>query len=85
MDFRKQIEDVKRVGKHARGRGEYLAFLAGKKLTRNAAIMAHCYECQAFYRDGVNDCASRMCPLYQYHHYRPGPGDSGLAAGGDAA
>jgi len=57
-------------GKRAQGRKEFLLVQDNKKVTRNGAIKAFCYECMGGYQDGVIDCENKYCPLYQYHPYR---------------
>jgi len=56
--------------KAARGRGEYLNFLAGKPLTRGQAIKAKCYECMGGFEDGKIDCLGKSCPLYGLRAYK---------------
>lgn len=70
MDNARQLERVEETGKKAKGRSEYMRFLRGEKLGYDEAIIAHCYECGGFYNDGIGDCKSVMCPLYQYMPYR---------------
>jgi hypothetical protein len=70
MDSAYQLKRVEEIGKRAIGRSEYIRFLRGEKLGYDEAISAHCYECGGFYNDGVCDCKSTMCPLYQYMPYR---------------
>jgi len=53
-----------------KGRGEYLKHLKGKKLTRQQAILAKCYDCMGFYLDRVYDCEDPKCPLYPYNFYK---------------
>jgi len=69
MDVASRLEHVMKYGKQAKGRDEYIKFLNGESLGYDEAIYAHCYECMAFFRDGVCDCVSKMCPLYQYMPY----------------
>lgn len=70
MDISRQLERVIEMGKRAKGRDEYIRFLNGERLGYDEAIVAQCYECGGFYNDGVSDCKSTMCPLYQYMPYR---------------
>lgn len=48
------------------GRKEYLKYLQGKKITRDEAIAAKCYDCMGYYRDGREDCKNGTCPLYPF-------------------
>lgn len=57
--------------KFAKGRKEYLRFTKGQRLTRQETIAAKCYECMAFYVDGIYDCEISDCPLYPYNPVRP--------------
>ena len=61
-DLIKNIESSPRVT----GRKEYIRFLQGKKITRNEAIAAHCYECMGHYVDGREDCTIGTCSLYPF-------------------
>ena len=81
MDTEKYILAIEETGKCARGQKEMIKFLRGKRLTQREAIIAACYDCQGYYADGVVDCESKLCPLYQYHPYNKNrnrmPGRSG--------
>ena len=57
-------------GKRAQGKKEWDMIMDGKKVTRNGAIKAQCYDCMGGYHDGVGDCGCDYCPLYQYHPYK---------------
>jgi Zn-finger protein len=35
-------------------------------------IMAKCYDCTGFYKDGREDCNTPTCPLYPLMPYRTG-------------
>jgi hypothetical protein len=54
----------------AQGRTELLKHVAGKRLTRNQAIKAKCYDCMGGYTDGKQDCRIHVCPLYPFMPYR---------------
>lgn len=54
----------------AKGRSEINAYLAGKRITRNQAIRAKCYDCMGGYSDGKLDCRIKTCPLYPWMPYR---------------
>ncbi len=64
------VKDVKQFGKRAKGRTERIKHLQGKKLTRQQAIFAHCFDCTGGYADGNRDCEINTCSLYPYHAYR---------------
>jgi len=51
------------------GRRFSLRYLNGQVLTRSQAILAHCCECQGFYKGGKIDCEQYLCPLYPYMPY----------------
>ncbi|MDR1515432.1 MAG: hypothetical protein LBS45_07040 [Synergistaceae bacterium] len=69
MDTAYQLAQIEKYGKQAKGRAEYIRFLNGERLGYDEAIYARCYECMAFYRDGIEDCVSAMCPLHRYMPY----------------
>jgi hypothetical protein len=54
----------------AQGRMELRKHLAGKRITRNAAIKAKCYDCMGGFTDGKQDCQITACPLYPWMPYR---------------
>lgn len=58
------------AGITAKGRGELIAHLEGRKLTRGQAIKAKCYECAGGFTDGKGDCNIPACPLYGFMAYR---------------
>lgn len=58
------IDYVKKHGKNARGKKEYIKFLNGEYLSNSEAILAHCYDCSGFYEDGNVLCDDVECPLY---------------------
>ena len=67
------IEWIKKHGKTARGKNEYLNYMeTGRKLSHKQAILANCFQCMGFYMDGKNDCEIPDCPLYSYMPYRKG-------------
>jgi len=57
-------------GKRAQGLREHIMIQNDKRVTRNGAIKAFCYECMGGYYDGIIDCGCRYCPLYSYHPYK---------------
>jgi len=67
--MQKQIEDIKNYGKAAKGRSELFKHLSGKRLTRGEAVLAKCYECEAYYQDGKEPCPVRSCPLWPFNAY----------------
>jgi hypothetical protein len=52
------------------GKAEYKKHLVGERLTMKQAIQAQCYSCMHYYTDGIEDCQSKLCPLYGYMPYR---------------
>lgn len=64
MCYRKE---VKKYGRRTKGRKELLKHLENKRITRQQAIEAKCYECMGFYADGIIDCGISNCPLYPYN------------------
>lgn len=65
-----KIRDIQRYGVRAQGREELIAYLKGKRVTPTGLIKAYCYDCQAYYADGVVSCENPLCPLYSRHPYR---------------
>ncbi|MEW6116972.1 MAG: hypothetical protein AB1553_08735 [Nitrospirota bacterium] len=65
-----KLESIKKHGESAQGRKELLRYLKGKTLTVHQAVLARCYDCMSYYADGVADCKSLDCPLYEYMPYR---------------
>jgi hypothetical protein len=66
-DYRKALEEE---GKVALGKAELLKILDGKTVSPWEAIAAYCYDCMAFYVDGVKgSCERDDCPLFQYMPY----------------
>jgi hypothetical protein len=64
------VKDILNIGKRAKGRSERIGYLEGKRLTRQQAILAHCYDCTGGYDGGPRDCGIDTCSLYRYHAYR---------------
>ncbi len=64
------VKSIKEVGNRAKGRTERIKCLQGKRLTRDKAILAHCYDCTGGYADGNSDCGIETCSLHPYHPYR---------------
>jgi hypothetical protein len=64
------VADIRKLGARAKGRGERIKALEGIRLTRDEAIMAHCYDCMGGYTDGNVDCEMSTCSLYSYMPYR---------------
>jgi len=65
-----KIAEIRKYGVRAQGREELIAYLQGKRLTPLQIIKAYCYDCQAYYADGVVSCENRLCPLYSRQPYR---------------
>ena len=57
-------------GPVAIGKPQLIKHLNGKRLTFKGAILAKCYECMGFFRDGKIDCQIKTCPLYPFQPYR---------------
>jgi len=64
------VADIKKFGARAEGRSERIKSFEGVRLTRDEAIMAHCYDCMGGYTDGAVDCEMSTCSLYPYMPYR---------------
>jgi hypothetical protein len=72
-----KIEAVKPVRDDAKpqirqkyqGQKELQNYLSGDKLSPKKAILAKCYECLGFYRDGAYNCKMKDCPLYPFMPY----------------
>jgi hypothetical protein len=69
-DAADRIADIKKLGKHFRGRRELIAHYQGKTLTRAQAMLGVCYDCLGYFSDGANDCEQPSCPLYPWMPYR---------------
>jgi len=66
-----QIQWIKKNGKTAQGKNEYIDYLENKtKLSPMKAIKANCYQCMGSYFDGRVDCEIPDCPLYPFMPYR---------------
>jgi len=63
------IREIEKYGIAAQGRSEYIAHLSGKRLTRDRAIRAKCYDCMGYFADGKVDCEQTNCPLYPFMPY----------------
>ena len=72
---RRELNDIKRIGRVVRGRQELIDHLAGKALpSALAAVRAHCYWCMGYHSDErATDCEERTCPLYPYNPYGSNP------------
>jgi hypothetical protein len=57
----------------AAGKTDFVKFLNGEHLNLRESISAKCYECMAYYVDGIGDCGCKNCPLYPFHPYNPTP------------
>jgi hypothetical protein len=62
-DKTQTINNVKKWPRHA-GKNDLLKFLEGKRLTRQQAIEAKCYECVC--GEGTEPCSLPKCPLTLY-------------------
>ena len=71
MDYRQGGKvDITDYGVLAKGRGELKKHYIRKRLTRQQAINAKCYDCCAGYTDGKRDCMLDDCPLHPYMPYK---------------
>ena len=62
-----RLELVKKCKVKA-GKNDLIKHLSGKRLTRNQAIKAKCYDCNGY---GESDeCSIITCPLYPFSPYR---------------
>lgn len=69
----KEINWIKKHGKKAQGKKEYIEYLeTGKKLPPKKAILANCYQCLGFYDSGREDCTIVDCVFHEYMPYRKG-------------
>lgn len=64
-----EIEYVKKYGKSAIGKSDYIDYLSGKYLAGKRRIFAMCYWCMGYYTDGKIDCNCPLCPNYTYMPY----------------
>ena len=55
--------------------------LAGKRLTRDQAIVAKCCDCMGGFADGRVDCEIPTCSLYPFMPYRKDKSNSARARG----
>jgi len=74
-EAKKRIEEVKKHGKRAKGRGELIRYLSGRRLRPVEAIQAKCYECCGYCADGVQPCTIRECPLWPYSQFKVNSSD----------
>ena len=72
---RRELNDIKRIGKVVKGRQELIDHLARKALPSPlAAVRAHCYWCMGDQSDErATDCKEQTCPLYPYNPYGSDP------------
>ena len=64
------IADVKKNGKTAQGKNEYIAYLEGKRISYKERCLAQCYYCMGFYADGKVSCGETRCPLFTIMPYK---------------
>ena len=65
----KRVKDVIENGKLAIGQQSFIDLLYGDSLPTSALIRAFCYDCRAWYADGIGDCKDIKCPLYSKMPY----------------
>lgn len=68
-----RVKDVLKNGKLAVGQKEYIDLLYGDSLHPVSLIKAFCYDCRAWYADGIGDCGDFKCPLYSKMPYANRP------------
>lgn len=67
-EYSDRILESARNGLQRAGKAQLLKHLQGKRLQRNEAIKAKCYECNGLGELATCDIAT--CPLYPYSPYR---------------
>lgn len=55
-------------GSRRKGQKDLIAYLSGKRITRQQAILAKCYDCDGMGESGVCDVGD--CPLYPYSFFK---------------
>lgn len=65
-----KVKDVIKNGKKAIGQQEFIDLLYGDSLNTVKLIRAFCYDCRAWYADGIGDCKDVRCPLYSKMPYK---------------
>ena len=66
---REEILKQARRGAEDQGKRELVKFLESKPVSRKEAMLAFCYECQGYYRDGRITCENVNCPMYPFMPY----------------
>jgi hypothetical protein len=66
-DALKRLEHVP----NRKGSAELKKYLAGEKITVKQAVLAKCYECCGYYRDGRENCGVYTCPLFPFMPFPP--------------
>jgi hypothetical protein len=62
------IQDSAKHGKMRIGKTQLLKYLSGRRLTRQEAIKAKCYDCDGMGETG--ECDMEECSLYPYSPYQ---------------
>lgn len=72
---RRELHDIKQIGKVVKGRQELIAHLRRKALpSALAAVQSHCYWYMGYHSDErATDCEERTCPIYPYNPYGSDP------------
>jgi hypothetical protein len=70
METEQKINEVKKCGKPAIGKLQYIKILKGKKVSSEDMMASMCYDCMGYYVDGSEDCMCKTCPLYSKMPYR---------------
>ena len=69
MTREQRKKNILKHGATSAGKTHYLKYLNGKKLTRNQAILAKCFECSGYYADGRSACEITDCPIWPWAPY----------------
>ena len=64
----KDLLDSAKNGVSRAGKSELIKYLTGKRLTRNQAIKAKCYDCNGMGEQAT--CDIETCALYPYSPYK---------------
>ena len=78
----KRVKDVIENGKLAIGQQSFIDLLYGDSLPTVELIRAFCYDCRAWYADGIGDCKDYKCPLYSKMPYGKSPSPAPVRARG---
>ncbi len=65
----KELNNIRKNGKTARGQKELIKHLSGERLTLKQAVLAQCYYCAGYFADGKVDCNMPHCSLHPFMAY----------------